>query len=67
MKTPSFRVDGRRALVTGGSRGIGQAAVLALAEAGAHVIVAARNSAEVGEVCARVRGEGGMQRRGWWM
>lgn len=59
MKTPSFRLDGRRALVTGGSRGIGQAAVFALAEAGAHVVVAARNAAEVNEVCARVRSAGG--------
>lgn len=59
MKTPSFRLDGRRALVTGGSRGIGQAAVFALAEAGAHVVVAARNAAEVNEVCARVHALGG--------
>ena len=59
VKTPSFRVDGRRALVTGGSRGIGLAAVMALAEAGAHVVVAARNSAEVSEACARVRAQGG--------
>ncbi len=59
MKTPSFRLDGRRALVTGGSRGIGQAAVFALAEAGAHVVVAARNAGEVNEVCARVRSQGG--------
>lgn len=59
MKTPSFRLEGRRALVTGGSRGIGQAAVFALAQAGAHVVVAARNSSEVNEVCARVRSEGG--------
>ena len=59
MKTPSFRLDHRRALVTGGSRGIGQAAVFALAEAGAHVVVAARNASEVNEVCARVRALGG--------
>lgn len=59
MKTPSFRLDGRRALVTGGSRGIGQAAVFALAEAGAHVVVAARNASEVNAVCARVRSQGG--------
>jgi NAD(P)-dependent dehydrogenase (short-subunit alcohol dehydrogenase family) len=32
--TPSFRLDGRRALVTGGGRGIGLAAASALAEAG---------------------------------
>lgn len=59
MKTPSFRLNGRRALVTGGSRGIGQAAVFALAEAGAHVVIAARNASEVNEVCARVRALGG--------
>ena len=59
MKTPSFRLDGRHALVTGGSRGIGQAAVMALAEAGAHVVVAARNKSEINEVCARVRSLGG--------
>jgi NAD(P)-dependent dehydrogenase (short-subunit alcohol dehydrogenase family) len=35
-KTPSFRLDGRRALVTGGGRGIGHAAAAALAEAGAQ-------------------------------
>lgn len=42
--TPSFRLDGQRALVTGGSRGIGFAAAIALAEAGAQVWVAARDS-----------------------
>ena len=37
-KTPSFRLDGRRAFVPGGSRGIGLACAVALAEAGAHVV-----------------------------
>ena len=41
-KTPSFRLDGKRALVTGASRGIGLGCAVALAEAGAHVICAAR-------------------------
>jgi len=41
-RTPSFRLDGRRALVAGASSGIGAAAV-ALAEAGADVTLAARN------------------------
>ncbi len=59
MKTPSFRLDGRRALVTGGSRGIGQAAVFALAQAGAHVVIAARNPGEVHALCARIAQEGG--------
>ena len=42
-KTPSFRLDGRRALVPGGSRGIGLGCAAALAEAGAHVVIAARS------------------------
>ncbi|MFB9971842.1 SDR family NAD(P)-dependent oxidoreductase [Pseudoroseomonas cervicalis] len=40
--TPSLRCDGQRALVTGASRGIGRAAALALAAAGAEVVMAAR-------------------------
>ncbi len=41
--TPSFRLDGKRALVAGGSSGIGLACAVALAEAGADVTVAARS------------------------
>lgn len=41
-RTPSWRLDGRRALVTGASRGIGRGCAVALAEAGAHVVCAAR-------------------------
>lgn len=42
-RTPSFRLDGKRALVAGGSSGIGFGCAAALAEAGAHVIIGARN------------------------
>ena len=46
-RTPSFRLDGRRALVTGASRGIGLGCAVALAEAGAHVSCAARGRDEL--------------------
>ncbi len=41
-KPPSQRLDGKRALVTGASSGIGQGCAVALADAGAHVVCAAR-------------------------
>ena len=58
-RTPGFRVDGRRALVTGAGRGIGRAAAAALAQAGAEVTVAARAQSELREACERIRAEGG--------
>jgi len=41
---PSFRLDGRRALITGASSGIGLGAAVALADAGADVTLAARRT-----------------------
>ncbi len=58
-RTPSLRLDHRRALVTGAGRGIGRAAAAALAQAGAHVVLAARTAAEIEAVAGQIRDEGG--------
>jgi NAD(P)-dependent dehydrogenase (short-subunit alcohol dehydrogenase family) len=57
-RTPSFRLDGKRALVTGGGRGIGLAAASALAAAGAHVTLAARTLSEIEAAAAAIRARG---------
>lgn len=49
-RTPSFRLDGRRALVAGASSGIGLGAAVALAEQGAHVTLVARNAETLASV-----------------
>jgi NAD(P)-dependent dehydrogenase (short-subunit alcohol dehydrogenase family) len=56
--TPSLRLDGRNALVTGAGRGIGAAAATALAEAGASVTLCARTAGEIEELAAALRGRG---------
>ncbi len=56
--TPSFRLDSKRALVTGAGRGIGLAAASALADAGAHVTLAARTQNEIEEAATAIRARG---------
>jgi NAD(P)-dependent dehydrogenase (short-subunit alcohol dehydrogenase family) len=54
----SLRLDGRTALVTGASRGIGRQAALTLAAAGASVVLAARSKEDLAEVAAAARRAG---------
>lgn len=54
-----FNLAGKRALVTGASRGIGRAVAEGLAEAGAEVTLCARSRTEIEEACAL------MSTRGW--
>lgn len=57
--SPSFRLDGKRALVTGAGRGIGAASGAALADAGAAVTLVARSIEQVAETAAEIRRRGG--------
>ena len=57
-RTPSFRLDGKRALVTGAGRGIGLSAASALADAGAQVTLAARTTKEIEEAAEAIRARG---------
>ncbi|GGA19145.1 MAG: NAD(P)-dependent oxidoreductase [Rhodobacteraceae bacterium] len=55
---PDFRLDGRRALVTGAGRGIGLAIAQAYAEAGAEVTLCARTAPEIEAAAAELRAAG---------
>ena len=57
-RTPSFRLDGKRALVAGASSGIGEACAVALAEQGAHVTLCARREAELTTLATAMQAEG---------
>ncbi|THH39095.1 SDR family oxidoreductase [Aliishimia ponticola] len=57
-RTPSFSLQGRTALVTGASSGIGQGCAVALAEAGAHVVCAARGAESLAQTVDAMQAEG---------
>ncbi len=59
-KTPSFRLDGKRALVAGASSGIGEACAVALAEAGAEVTIAARRADKLAALAEAISAAGGV-------
>src|SRR5258707_7051412 len=56
---PLFSVADRVVLVTGGSRGLGRAMCLGLAERGARVVIASRKLDACEELAAQIRGSGG--------
>ena len=57
-KLPSFRLDGKKALVTGAGRGIGMGASIALAESGADVTLISRTEQELKEICDHINSQG---------
>ena len=55
---PSFRLEGKTAFVTGASRGIGLGGAVALAQAGASVVMAARTKHDIEEAASQMRADG---------
>ena len=54
----AFRLDEKRALVTGAGRGIGLAIAQSLAAVGAHVTLAARTASEIGKAASDIKAIG---------
>ena len=58
MDLSRFSLDGKIAVITGGSRGIGLATAIAFAQAGAHVVVSSRNLDDLNKVADEIRAVG---------
>jgi gluconate 5-dehydrogenase len=58
MSIEMFKLDGKVAVVTGGSRGFGKAMALGLADAGADVVVASRTQADLDTVAEEIKAKG---------
>lgn len=58
MILDKFRLDGKVALITGGSRGIGKAIAMCFAEAGANIVIASRKLPELEQVAREIVAQG---------